>query len=149
MRNNIIKLIATLFGLGYLPMMPGTLASGAGLLLYLVIGRHVYLYLAVTLASVILGLYASDKARGFFAKDDPRQIVIDELCGVLATYLFIPFKASNIIIGFILFRAWDILKIYPLNKLERLRGGRGIMLDDIAAAAIANVILQVINRVSF
>lgn len=149
MRNNILKPIATLFGLGYIPVMPGTFASATGLLLYLLIGRHANLYFAVTVIAVILGFYASDKARIFFAKDDPRQIVIDELCGILITYLFIPFKASNIIIGFILFRTWDILKIYPLKRLERLRGGWGIMLDDIAAALIANGILQVLNRVSF
>jgi len=145
MQNKVIKTIASLCGIGYLPVMQGTFASLAGVGLYLLIRNNLSLYLMITILLIIAGFIVSNKAQKIFKGSDPREIVIDELCGVLIVYIFIPFKISNIIIGFIIFRFLDILKVYPINRLERIKGGWGIMLDDIAAGVFANIILQVIN----
>ncbi len=149
MRNKIIRSVSTVFGIGYLPLMPGTFASLAGLLLYLVIRHNIHLYLGITIFLLIAGLYVSGKAEKLFGKDDPGEIVIDELCGMLIVYLFIPFTLFNLITGFIIFRVLDIIKLYPISRLERLKGGWGIMLDDITAGIFANIMLQVANYVIY
>lgn len=144
MRNKIIRSIATFFGVGYLPIMSGTFASLAGVVVYLLIRHNPYIYLGITALLIIAGFIVSNRAQAFFASRDPHEVVIDEVCGMLITYMMLPHKTSIIIIGFFLFRLFDIVKIYPINRLERLNKGWGIMLDDIAAGVFANIILQVI-----
>ena len=147
MQNKTIRSLATLFGIGYLPIMPGTFASIAGLFLYLIIRNNLYIYLALTAIFIVLGFAVSGKAQELFKKTDPKEIVIDELCGILIVYILVPFSIFNVIIGFIIFRLIDILKVYPLSRLERLKKGWGIMLDDIAAGIFTNIILQVITHI--
>ncbi len=149
MRNKIIRSLATVFGIGYLPLMPGTFASIAGVFLYLLIRKTLIVYLALTALLIIIGFIVSGKAQGLFGKSDPRQVVIDELCGMLIVYIAVPFSTSYVIIGFFIFRILDVLKLYPLDRLERLKGGWGIMLDDIAAAVFTNIILQILCHAHF
>ena len=82
-----------------------------------------------------------------FGKSDPGQIVIDEVCGYLITMFLISLSLKNIILGFLLFRLFDIVKPPPIRRLERLRGGFGIVSDDVLAGIYANLILQLITRV--
>ncbi len=126
-------------------MMPGTWASIAGLLIYLFIRNNLFIYLSATALLTMLGFVVCRKAERVFGSKDPKEVVIDEVCGMLITYLLIPFGTANLVIGFLLFRGFDILKIYPISKLERITKGRGIMLDDIVAGIFANITLQVIN----
>ncbi|NQT05997.1 MAG: phosphatidylglycerophosphatase A [Candidatus Omnitrophica bacterium] len=145
MRDKIARSIATVFGAGYLPLMPGTFGSIAGLLVYLYIKANLTVYIGTIVIATILGFIVSRMAKRLFYYDDPGEVVIDEFCGMLITYMFIPPTAPNIVAGFFLFRIIDILKVPPLGRLERVKGGAGIMLDDIGAGVIANVILRVIN----
>jgi phosphatidylglycerophosphatase A len=143
--RKISKLVATLFFIGYSPVAPGTLASLLALGLYILIGHCGTLYILLTGASLLLGFWSSARAEKEFSRKDPPQIVIDEFSAMLAAYFFIPARPDLIIIGFVLFRLFDIFKFPRLKKLESLPSGYGIMLDDIAAAMLTNIILQLLR----
>ena len=144
MRDKIDRSISTFFGIGYLPIMPGTYASAVGVLIYLALKDSFYIYLAVTLIVTIAGFVSARRAEELFKKPDPSQVVIDEVSGMLIAYILVPFSVSSVIIGFFLFRALDIIKVYPLNAVEKIGGARGIMLDDILAGVMTNIALQII-----
>jgi len=146
MRNFIIKTLSTFFYVGYLPFMPGTFASIAGILLiYLLKGSSVT-YILFTLVLTILGFLISGKAEQIFNKKDAKFIVIDEVSGILLGFLFIPYDIKLIVMAFILFRILDAFKPYPSDRLQRLAGSIGIMSDDIVAGLYTNIILQVVSR---
>ena len=142
--KKITKIVATLFFIGYLPVAQGTVASAAALSVCFFLSRYPAVYIAATFVLLALGFWASSYAESEFDKKDPREIVIDEFSSLFIVYLFIPFTLKIAIIGFILFRALDIFKLPPIKRLETLPGGWGIMLDDIAAAILTNLILQVL-----
>jgi len=157
--TKLIKTIATVFGIGYLPLAPGTFAALAGLILYIFSHNYEFIYNVetqnfvslhyyITTAFILaIGFLVSGRAERIFGQKDSRNIVIDDFAGVFIVYLFIPFKLPYILTGFILYRFFDIIKIYPIKKIESLPGGWGIMLDDIAAGIYANVVLQIISRI--
>ncbi len=147
MRDKVIKLLATFFGIGYLSMMPGTFASVAGLLVYLVARADLSLYLSLCTVLVIIGFIVSGRAAELLNNKDPREVVIDEVCGIMLVYIAVPFSIFNLFLGFALFRLFDIKKPYPIKRLESIKGGWGIMLDDIGAAIYANIILQVLRLI--
>ena len=146
--KRLTKIIATVFGIGYFPIAQGTLAGLAGVGLYLLIRNNTFIYLAVLSIILIVGFIVSGKAERIFAEKDSRKIVIDDFSGILIAYLFIPFVTHYIIIGFLIYRMLDIIKLYPINKLEKLPSGWGIMLDDIVAGLYTNLILQVIAKIA-
>lgn len=139
------KLVATLFFIGYVPLAPGTLASLFGAGLYFLVKENEPLYLFITAILLVVGFWASSRAEKAFRKKDPPQIVIDEFSSVLLVYLFVPFSVMNLAIGFALFRIFDIAKIPPIKKLQALPSGWGIMLDDVAAAFLTNIILRILT----
>ena len=144
--RTLIKLISSCFFLGYFPFMSGTLASLAGVGLYLLIKDNSQLYIASGLIITVLGFLTCGKAEDIFGKKDSRKIVIDELAGMLIALYLLPFKLSYVIAAFIIFRILDIFKPYPLRRIENLAGSRGVMLDDIGAAVYTNIIMQIIVR---
>ena len=142
--NKLIIFLATGFYAGYLPYAPGTIGSLIGVGLFFIINSlsPVY-YLGVLFLLFTLGVYLSDRAEALFTKDDPSQIIFDEILGLLAAMALIPNGIGWIIAGFFLFRFFDIFKPYPIRDIEkRFNGGFGIMLDDIAAGIYANILLQ-------
>jgi len=144
--RKIAKLIATVCYVGYIPLAPGTVASALGVGLYFLVRADNLAHLLLTFLFLILGFWSSQAAlKEFPGKNDPREIVIDEFSSMLIVYLFIPFSLKFVILGFLIFRALDIFKIPPIKKLESFPGGYGIMLDDIAAAIFANLILQLLK----
>ena len=143
--QKISKFFATVFYVGFAPVAPGTIASLLGVFLYLIVRNYPALYFSLTAILLALGFWSSSVAEKNFSKKDPQEIVIDEFSSMLLVYLFIPFSLKFLIIGFLLFRFFDIVKIPPIKKLESLPGGSGIMLDDIAAAILANLVLQVLR----
>jgi phosphatidylglycerophosphatase A len=144
MRDKIDKAISTFFGIGYLPIMPGTYASAAGALIFLALNRYIYPYIAVTAIVTVAGFICVRQAEKLFGKPDPSEVVIDEVSGMLISYMFVPFSIFNIIIGFLIFRILDIIKIYPINAVEKVGAGRGIMLDDMLAGIMTNIILHLV-----
>ena len=150
MYNLFIKLISTFFYVGYLPFIPGTFGSLAGVFLIYFIQNNTFLYLLVTLVLLIMGFCTAGKAAELFKRPDPKYVVIDEVAGMLVSFLFLPYDLKLLIIGFFIFRVLDTLKPFPASRLERLHGSAGIMSDDLAAGIYTNIILQVVWRlVSF
>lgn len=146
--KRIAKIITTFFGVGFLPVMPGTWGALAGLLLYVIfLKTNPSLHYLSFLIVLILGFISSKNAQTLFGKKDPGVIVIDEVAGILLVFIFVPFSALNLIFGFFLFRLFDTLKPAPTGYFERLPGSCGIMLDDIIAAVYSNICLQVVNAV--
>lgn len=144
--NFLAKIISTFFYIGYLPLIPGTFGSLAGLLIYFLL-KESGLYLPVTLVLIILGFLFSGKAERLMQKKDPPCVVIDEVSGMLLSLAFLPFDYRFVVSAFILFRVFDILKPYPAKALQNLKGGLGIMADDIMAALYVNIILQLALRI--
>lgn len=138
----ILRNIATLGFVGYLPWAPGTWGTAAALLLVVLVRPSTPLYLAITLLAVVLGTVSAHEAERAMGSKDPGPIVIDELAGYLFSMALLPQEAGYLLAAFILFRFFDILKPLRLRRLEALGGGPGIMADDIAAGIVTNVLLQ-------
>jgi phosphatidylglycerophosphatase A len=141
--KRIAVVIASAAGLGYAPIAPGTVGSAAGVLIFFLTSHwslptQVLLALGVT----AVGVWASSVAAGHFGRSDPSQVVVDEVAGQLITLLGTGATWKGAIIGFLLFRVFDIVKPWPANKLEALHGGWGIMADDVMAAIYACAILH-------
>jgi phosphatidylglycerophosphatase A len=149
MRNFLIKAISTFCFTGYSPLIPGTVASFASIFVVVLLKGNSTVYIAATAIIIAAGFLVSGPAEKVFNKKDDRRIVIDELAGIMVSFLFIPAEKITLwplFWGFMLFRAFDALKVYPANKLQDLSGGLGVMADDLMAAVYTNLILQVFLR---
>ena len=149
MNDRINTLISSFFFLGYSPFAPGTAGTlGAVPLFYLMSS---YLsgewYIVLLILITVLAIVVSSRAEKIYNKEDPGEVVIDEVVGYLVTMAFVAPTALNIVLGFLLFRALDILKPFPCRRLEKMHGGYGIVLDDVAAGVWANILLVAINNV--
>lgn len=137
---------ATVFGLGYAPVAPGTVASGVALFLAWPLaiwqGRFALL-LAGILASAI-GAWACELYSREKGEADPSECVIDELAGQWIACAFAPPFVPAFLLSFVLFRIFDIWKPWPISAAERLPGGFGIMADDIVAGLFAGAIIAVL-----
>lgn len=140
--DGISKIIATFFGIGYLPVMPGTFGSIAGVAIYYFLAKHEYVFYGLLFLLIMLGFGACGRAENAFKRKDPRSIVIDEVVGVMIAFILVPVTWINIIIVFVLFRLIDIFKPFPIRKIEKVPGSFGIMLDDIVAGFYANILFQ-------
>jgi len=137
--NKIIKLVATGFGSGYSPYLPGTVGSAvAALFAYF---YNLELWQIIIL--ILLGIYLCNKAESILQQHDSPHIVYDEFCGMFIAVwqLTTPWA---FIASFIIFRFFDMVKPYPINKLQKLPGGWGIMMDDIAAGFITRILIWLI-----
>ena len=134
--------IATVFGIGYVPVAPGTFGSAAGFLLWMVLPGSTIVQGAAIVALFVLGSITGNAAERHFGRTDPRQVIVDEVMGMLITLVMNPVGLAGAFAAFVLFRAFDIIKPYPANRLEQLHGGVGIMADDAMAGIYANVALR-------
>lgn len=134
--------IAVWFGCGFVPRAPGTVGSLGALPLYALASRGgpVAVFAAGALVT-LAGIWASNRVARLLDKSDPQIIVVDEVAGVLLTLAVAPPTLLGLGLGFVLFRAFDQLKPWPVRHFERLPGGYGVMLDDVAAAGVAAVVL--------
>ncbi len=147
MNKALIKIVSTFFFVGYTPFISGTAASLAAAFLIWPLRSKPYLYILITVFVTALGFLFSSKAEKIFQRKDPKEIVIDEISGMFLSLLFLPVTVKTIVLAFILFRIFDAFKVPPAAGLQRLKGAKGIMLDDIVAALYTNLILQVVLRV--
>ena len=144
--KNPIHLLAFGLGLGFMPFMPGTFGTLLGVLIYF-LNNYYFITPEVVLLilTTILGIYICGKTAKDINHHDHPGIVFDEVVGYLVTMLFISFSVFNIILGFILFRIFDIVKPWPISYCDKkLNGGFGIMFDDILAGIFANIVLRMI-----
>ena len=145
--NRFFLVLATGFGVGYSPVAPGTLGTLVAIPIYYFLSEnHSPLYEITLIGFFFLSVWISENAETFFGKKDDPKIVIDEVMGFLITMLWVPKTTGFIMIGFFLFRFFDILKPFPIRRLERrLKGGWGVVLDDVMAGVYAHIILQIIS----
>ena len=130
-------------------MAPGTLGTLVAIPIYYFLSEIPSPLYEITLVGFFfLSVWISQNAEIFFGKKDDQRIVIDEVIGFLITMLWVPKTIRFIIIGFFLFRFFDILKPFPIRRLEKgFKGGFGVVLDDVVAGIYANIILRLIYRI--
>jgi phosphatidylglycerophosphatase A len=135
--------IATTLGAGYSPIAPGTAGSAVGVLLWIALPNSLAIHLAAIAVVTIAGVWSGTVAEQHFNKRDPGHVVVDEVAGMMVTLLLNPIAGpARMVVAFLLFRAADIVKPFPVNRLERLPGGAGIMADDLMAGVYANLALR-------
>jgi len=146
--KHFILLLATGFGVGYSSIAPGTLGTLIAVPVYYFLSNISSPIYEITLVGFFfLSVWISESAELFFRRKDDQRIVIDEIMGFLVTMLWVHKTAILIVIGFFLFRFFDILKPFPIRRLEKkLKGGYGVVLDDVMAGVYANIALQVITH---
>ena len=133
--------LATLFGVGYFPLCPGTASCVVALGVFLII-KSQFVFFIFTAIVTVIAFVSSTKAEKIFKIKDCKLIVIDDFLGMLITFLFIPKRIEFIVTGFFLFRMLDMLKIPPADEMEKFPGAKGIVGDDIVAGVHSNLMLQ-------
>lgn len=144
MKKTIVTILASGFGTGFAPVASGTVGSVPPLLIaYFLIANNQLALAIATLVSSIVSIWVAGEAEKSFGHDS-KKIVIDEWAGMFFTLLFIPFSLTNYIIAFFVFRALDVIKIFPARKAESLPGGWGVTMDDVIAGVQSNIVTQII-----
>ena len=148
-RSRFAWLIATFFGVGHLQPGSGTWAAAITAVAWWAVGRNIpsswLLPVSVWLALVVtlIGIAPSTVVARESGRKDPGFVVIDEVAGQMIAMIGLPLNWKYLLASFILFRSFDIVKPFPLRRLERLPAGTGIMMDDVGAGLYALVLLQV------
>lgn len=141
--DKLCVFFATGFGSGYLPYMPGTWGTLVAVPMYWI--TKVYFssfYTEILIAAFIFGVAVSEIAGRYFQVEDDSRIVWDEIVGYGITMLFVPLNVWLMIGGFILFRIFDVIKPWPIRLADRhLKGGFGVMFDDVLAGIFAAAVL--------
>lgn len=162
----VAVIIATGGGAGFVPIAPGTWGSLVGLLVVYGLTAHYGHTVGSTLQIPMvwvssflaaIGIWSGNRAEKIFDRKDAGQVVIDEVCGQVISFIFIAPYLPDLyhergwlkfglcmLIGFLLFRAFDIFKPYPINRLQDLEGGLGVMMDDIIAGIYAAVLMLLV-----
>ena len=135
---------------GLVPIAPGTAGSVVGLVLVLSarLFEHLWVEPIVVLIVVAGGVWSANKAEVYYKRKDPGQVVIDEVAGMVLTMLWIDASMEWMAVGFLLFRCFDIVKPFPVNKIEQVSGGWGVIGDDLAAGLYANCTLRILMWLS-
>ena len=138
--------LATGCYIGNLPAAPGTFGSVLGLFLCYFLSKIGFLLaLFFTMAFILCAVWIAHEAEKVLQTKDPGCIVIDEIAGMILTLIGLPFNMVTIILGFAMFRGLDIWKPYPIRFLEKkLPGGVGVVMDDVAAGILSNLILRIL-----
>ena len=144
--KNLAYIFATVFGVGFFPVAPGTAATVAGIGLVALLGSNTALYISIIMGLLVLGVPVCTYLEKQIGRADPGILVIDEVVGVMIALIGLPLSWPVAIVGFFLFRAFDMFKIYPINRLESLPGGFGIMMDDVMAGLYTNIVLHLALR---
>src|SRR3972149_9298057 len=145
-KETLIKLSAAGFGIGFVPFAPGTAGTLAGIPLFFILSSFSWCgYLFLLACFTGAAVYLAGAAEVLFGKKDPPCIVIDEIAGFLWTMLWVSSTLVHVLLGFILFRAFDIIKPFPVRSFQdKLPGGYGIVGDDVMAGISSNLALQIL-----
>ena len=138
----IIKLLASVFYLGYAPIS-GSVASLAGLFMCLFLAKQPFFYVLVFILITVIGFIVSGEMEKIEGKKDPSSVVIDEVAGSFIAFFMLPASPAIFMTAYFLFRAFDMFKIYPADQLENLGGSAGVMCDDLLAGLYTNLIMQI------
>lgn len=142
MNEKLIKLLATGFGAGLAPLAPGTAGTLVGVLICLVFSPlHWLLRLLIVIFLLVLAIYIAGRAEQVYQKKDDQRIVIDEIAGFQVAMLPIAITGLHLLVGFVLFRIFDIWKPFPLRNFQQFPGGWGVVADDIGAGVYAGFLM--------
>ena len=149
----IRKTLSSLFFLGYIPLMPGTVGSlvTVGLLwyyrdsvAYLFMPQHATTFWLYYIIFLAITIFLSNDSKETFGAEDSKHIIIDECAGQIITFFLHPLSWRVLLLGFLLYRFYDIVKPFPVYKFEEIEDGLGVTMDDVAAGVMANVSLFII-----
>jgi len=143
MKDNIISFIVTCGGAGRVRYFPGTFGSFIGLLLgtTIILSTSHNFFLICFFVLMVIAIFSTEEYLKTSTSPDPQEIVIDEVLGQWIAIAFIPFTPLSLLLAFIIFRFLDITKLYPINKIEKIKGYIGVIGDDIFAGIITSLII--------
>ena len=144
--DRVARLIGTVFGIGNLPVVPGTLGSIPSAVVFVLVGSHWPVLAILAFTMFVAGVWAAGKCERIAGEEDPRSVVIDEAVGMIVAVIFLAPSLSLGAAAFVIFRFFDIVKPFPLRRLERVGGGWGVMLDDVGAGIYTWVSLFVLSQ---
>ena len=148
-KDRAVVFLATGFYVGRIPFAPGTFGSLIGLVFAFALASfNLGLALFCVLTFIFFSVWIAHEAERILKQKDPGCIVIDEIIGMAVTLLGMPFNLKTVLLGFVFFRFFDILKPPPIRTVEkRLAGGVGVVADDVIAGILANFIVRIILNV--
>ncbi len=150
-RIDYLALAIATCGVGYLPLIPGTFGSLVGVGIFLLLSRTTVGLVVSIVAVIVAGIWAGSRTEALAGRKDPGKIVVDEVAGQLIATLplvfFTQWSIAAVMVSFVLFRFFDIVKPYPANRLQDLEGGMGVMCDDLVAGVYAAVFVTIFMRV--
>jgi phosphatidylglycerophosphatase A len=151
--TDYLALALATWGVGYLPLMPGTFGSLVGVGIFLLLMRiaigmlGMWLVLIAIVVITFAGIWAASRTEELSGRKDPGKVVVDEVAGQLISLLpltIFTLRPLTVMVSFTLFRFFDIVKPYPARRLEALKGGYGIMCDDLVAGVYGAVMTSII-----
>lgn len=147
--RTIFKFLATGLDVGYIPGAPGTYGTLVAVVLYYFVAHlPVYLYILFAITFVFFSVWVTKGALPYFEGEDPEEIVIDEIAGYIVTMIGLPFSWIYIVLGFVFFRVFDVLKPFPIRWFDRnCEGALGVVLDDVAAGIFSCICLWAIRLI--
>jgi phosphatidylglycerophosphatase A len=142
--NRLGLFIATCACIGYVPVAPGTFGSAVGLAVFFAVRGtgSASLELAAIVIVFAVGVWSATVAERHLGDVDPAPVVIDEVAGMLVTLAFLPVNLTGAMVGFLIFRLFDVVKPWPSSRFERLPGGLGIMADDAMAGVYGQLVMR-------
>lgn len=149
MKRRILEALATGFYLGKIPKAPGTWGTLLGIPCAWVMASFLppIWYMLVAIAFVLFASFVAEMYERELEAHDPKEIVIDEVVGYVIAMTWLPLTWQSFVAAFIAFRFFDILKPGPIRRIDqKVKGGLGTVLDDVAAGLISSILLQVILR---
>jgi len=144
--EKISEILATWFYLGKSPKAPGTVGTlGAIPLVFLLTSLDPLIHMLAAVLLVLLAIFVASAHEAKIGVHDSGEIVIDEVVGFVIAMIWLPSTWQAYVLAFLLFRALDILKPFPIGLLDKkVQGGMGVVVDDLAAGILTNIVLQVI-----
>ena len=147
MLNKFIVNFCTLINLGFIKFMPGTFGSLVSLPIGYIILKLFGFWVFILIITLLLAIsyYAISKYLIAKKSKDPKEIIIDEFIGQFIALIFIPDTILGLLVSFLLFRFFDITKLYPVNKAEKIPGAIGVLADDVVAGLMTACIIIIFN----
>lgn len=144
--SRLALLVATFGSVGFFPVAPGTAGSAAALVLYAMLRWIGWPAVELVAIAIIFaaGVWASSRSEALLGGTDPGPVVIDEVAGMLITLAAMPLSLTGVVVGFLCFRVFDVIKPFPARRLEEAPAGWGIMLDDAAAGVYGQLVLRLL-----
>ena len=151
MKLKAARLFLSFFGVGFIPFAPGTFGSAATIpLLYLIgLSQSITLLIVFTFILLIISIFTAEYAQNAMHVHDPGWIVIDEVLGMLVSYMFVfpSIKIVDLLLVFVVFRFFDIIKIWPASYFDKkIKHGLGTIVDDVLSAIYAGIVVWAVKN---